>query len=90
MRLAWLLASGHVYLRDVQGSDVRSVWANQIDFDRQIGLIRVLGTPHYEARIYDENLDTGDSKVVVGEEFIINLHTGAVRTGATRGEFREQ
>ena len=65
------------------------MWANQIDFDRKAGVVRVLGTPHYLARIYEENLDVQDSKVVVGEEFTIDLKSGTVRTGATRGEFRE-
>lgn len=88
MRFTWLLASGNTYLRDVHGPVIREVNAHQIDFDRTISLIRVLGAPRYDARIYEENSETQESRILVGEEFTINLQSNTIRTGATRGEFR--
>ena len=90
MRLMWLLASGNVYLRDKQGLVIREVYTQQIDFDRQISLIRILGTPLAHARIYEEHLKTGGSRVLLGEEFIIDLQSNTIRTKTTRGEFRMQ
>lgn len=90
MRLTWLLATGHVYLRDVQNGVIREIHAHQIDFDRTIGLIRILGTPEVDARIYEERPETQDSRVMAGREFVLDLNTGTVRTGATYGEVREE
>ena len=90
MRLTWLLASGNAYLRDKQGLVIREVYTQQIDFDRQASLIRILGTPLANARIYEEHLKTGGSRVLLGEEFIIDLESNAISTKTTSGEFRMQ
>ncbi|MGD8454302.1 MAG: hypothetical protein PVJ57_21020 [Phycisphaerae bacterium] len=90
MRLTWLLASGHAYLRDLHNDIIREVWAAQLDFDRTLRLIRVLGGPRVDARIYESSREAADSRAIVGAEFIINLQDGTVKTGATRGEFRDQ
>jgi hypothetical protein len=89
-RLTWLLAAGQAYLRDEQDDMIREVWANQLDLDRPLGLIRVLGTPRVYARIYESNRQTEESRVIVGEEFIIDLRANTIRTGQTRGEFVDQ
>ena len=87
MQLMELLASGNTELRDQQGAVIRSVFARQIDFDRGQSLIRVLGTPQANARIYEENKQTTETRILVGEEFTIDLAHNTVRSGATRGEF---
>jgi hypothetical protein len=89
VRLNWLLASGSAELRDRQDDTIFSIHARQIDFNREVGQIRVLGTPRTNARVYQENPATSEMRTLVGEEFIVNLESGTVRSGATRGEFIE-
>jgi lipopolysaccharide export system protein LptA len=87
MQLAQLLASGNTELRDEQDATVRSVFARRIEFDRDHGVLRVLGTERAHARIYEEDRRTAEVRSLVGEEFVIDLVAGTVRTGPTRGEF---
>ncbi|MFH1746690.1 MAG: hypothetical protein ABIG44_06550 [Planctomycetota bacterium] len=90
LRFTWLIASGSTYLRDVHGPVIREVNAHQVDFIRSQNLIRVLSTPQYDARIYEENSQTQDSRILVGKEFTIYLDSNTVRAGATHGEFRDR
>jgi hypothetical protein len=89
MRLAWLIASGDVYLRDQQESVIRSVHARQTEFDRLRSTVRVLGWEHVDARIYSENPETGQfDRPAIGKDFVIHLDTNTIRAGETRGELR--
>lgn len=89
LRLHWLNACGDVYLRDQQNAAIRTVYAHQLEFDRPNGVIRVLGSPerHIEARVYDENPETGRFNIpAIGPEIIIDLETNTVRTKEVRGQ----
>jgi hypothetical protein len=89
MRLNWLLASGDVYLRDVQGGNVRTVTSDRAEFDRTRSAVLVNGSSGADARVYDENPETGKmSEPIVAREIVIDLERNTVQTGAARGEFR--
>ncbi len=90
MQLAWLIASGNAELRDRQGSKIRTVRAQQLDFDREQRQVGITGSAQAAARIYEEDPETGESKVMAGESFRIDLNTNTVRSGPTRGELGEQ
>lgn len=89
MSVRWLNALGNVNFRDQQGPKLRSVYAQQAQFDRDANVVRILGSPHADARVYDENVDTGQlSAPAVGPEFTIFLDNNTVKTGRVGGEFR--
>jgi hypothetical protein len=76
-------------MHDTQGDVARSIYAQQVDFDRARGVIHVLGSPQRQVHIY-ETRENQDSQMLVGEEFTIDLHTNTLRAGATQGEFRQR
>lgn len=99
-RLKWLLASGNAELRDEREvlvkqsgskttqrweSVVRTVFAHQLDFDLEQRVVRVLGSAAAKARIYEENPDSAEARILVGEEFSIDLQNRTVRTGPSHG-----
>jgi len=88
LRLASLTASGSVYLRDQQGSRVREIHAGWIEFNRQQGRIRLRGAQPAEARVYLEDTQTGQFDVHSGQQLVINLHDGTVRSDKLVGELR--
>lgn len=89
LKLAWLMASGNVNLRDEQGPQIRSVFCNNMEFNREKALVSVNGTPAGPARIYLENPQSGQgSTPFVGESFTIDLKTNQVRSQGLKGEFR--
>jgi len=99
-RLKWLLASGNAELRDEREvlakqpgsktaqrweSVVRTVFAHQLDFDLEQRVVRVLGSAAAKARIYEENPDSAEARILVGEEFSIDLQNRTVRSGPSHG-----
>lgn len=88
LRLASLIASGGVYLRDQEEARVREVNAAWIEFNRELGRIHVRGAPQADARVYFENLQSGQFDVHAGPELVINLNDGTIRTDTLTGEIR--
>ena len=88
MRLASLLASGSVYLRDEFGPRVREVNAAWIEFNREQSVINVRSTDVAEARVYFENTASGQLDVHTGKQLVIDLRDGTVRSGELRGHLR--
>lgn len=89
LQLAWLIATGQVYLRDQQEDAIRSVEAAQIEFDRGQSLVRVLGGEGRAARVYNENRRTRRLDVpVIGPEVVIDMQSNTIRAGSIRGEVR--
>lgn len=91
LSLAWLNALGNVYMRDEQGPGVREIQAHQVEFDRPNGKVRVLGNKEDGrlARVWYQNAQTGQfDNPAAGPEFIIDLNTNTLKSGATTGEFR--
>ena len=89
MELAWLNAGQNVQLRDEREDNARrTVDAHQIEFDREKGIVRVLGSDELgiDARVYDENPRAGRFNTpVVGRDITIDLNNETVRTGRVRG-----
>jgi lipopolysaccharide export system protein LptA len=89
LQLNWVSASGSVYLSDRRGPAIRSLEAHEIEFDREEGVIRVLGSADRDARVFNENTQTGRIDVpVVGRELLIDLKRNTVKSGDIRGELR--
>jgi len=88
MRLASLLASGSVYLRDEFGPRIREVNAAWIEFNREQSVINVRSTDVAEARVYFENTASGQLDVHTGKQLVIDLRDGTVRSGELRGHLR--
>jgi len=89
LQLAWLMATGNVYLRDQQYAQSRTVYANQLEFDRPRRLVRVLGGANAPARIYSENSETGRFEAPwMGKDLIYDLGTNTIRTAEGQGELR--
>jgi hypothetical protein len=87
-RMTWLSASEAVDLRDQQGTRVRTVSAARLEFDRDNSLVRVFGAAGVDARIFDEDVSTGQLNIpAVGPEFVVNLADNSVRAGETSGRF---
>ncbi|RMF75317.1 MAG: hypothetical protein D6744_13630, partial [Planctomycetota bacterium] len=82
LRLAWLSATGDVYVRDQIGAGVREIVAEQIEFDRGASTVRVLGDAGKNklAQIFYENAQTGRfDEPARGPAFIIFLDTNTVK-----------
>ena len=93
LSLALLNASGNVRMRDQQDAVIREVYAHQLEFDRENGMIRVLGSPldGIDAKVYDENRETGRfSMPVSGPEVVIDMKNGTIRTQRIRGRTQGQ
>lgn len=89
MRLAWLIASTEVNLRDEQDPVVRTVYCDRLEFNREQALVTVTGSPGTPARVFIENTQTNRlDQPIVGESVIIDLNTNQIRTPSARGEFR--
>lgn len=89
LRLAWLIASGQVNLRDEQEPVVRTVYCDRLEFNREQGLVTVTGSSAALARVFIENSETNRlDQPIVGESVTIDLNTNQVRTPQARGEFR--
>ncbi|MCK4343069.1 MAG: hypothetical protein KAY37_15245 [Phycisphaerae bacterium] len=88
MQLVSLLASGSVYVRDVQGSLEREVFAERVEFDREESRLHVQGPPGGEARVYSLDQETGKVDVLTARQAIINLRDGTVRATDITGEMR--
>ncbi len=89
--LVWLNARQRVYLRDQTETTIRSIYAEQIQFDRLAGIIRVVGDPQkgVDARIYDEDTATGRFAMpAAGPVLIVDLRNNTIRTGPIRGKAR--
>ncbi len=86
LALSRLIAGGGVFLRDRQGTGIREVHANQLEYDATSSLIRVLGTegpPPAPARIYYSNPETGEfHSPGIGMEFEIDLRSNQLRLRA--------
>jgi len=48
----------------------------------------VRGAPQADARVYFENLQSGQFDVHAGPELVINLNDGTIRTDTLMGEIR--
>jgi lipopolysaccharide export system protein LptA len=88
MRLASLMASGTVYLRDQDGPRVREVNAAWIEFNREQSRIAVRSNDAADARVYFENLENGQFDVHTGKQLVIDLRDGTIRAGAMQGQMR--
>ena len=88
LRLASLMASGSVYLRDQEGSRIREVNAEWVEFSREQERIDVRGSAVADARVYFEDMASGESDVHSGASIRIDLRDGTVRAGAVQGELR--
>jgi lipopolysaccharide export system protein LptA len=88
LRLASLIASGTVYLRDQQGPAIREVHANWAEFNREQGTLQVRGAPGADARIYIEDTANNQFDAHTGQELLLNLRDGTLRSGAMQGEIR--
>jgi lipopolysaccharide export system protein LptA len=66
-------------------SVIRTIYAQQLDFDLGQKVMRVLGSPALKARIYEENPDAAEARVLVGEEFSVDLANRTIRTGPSHG-----
>ena len=86
MRLASMLASGNVYLRDQEGPRIREVNAARVEFNREESRIDVRGTKAAEARIYFQDSESGQFDAHTGEQLAINLQDGTIRTGEMTGQ----
>jgi hypothetical protein len=90
LKLSSLLASGDVYLRDREDTRIREVNAAWIEFSREEGRIHVRGAEGVDARVYFENAATGQFDVHAGQQLVINLKDGTVRSGQIAGEMRRK
>lgn len=91
LRLASLLASGSVWLRDEQEELVREVYADWMDFNRELKRIHVRGPDGGTARIYLENKAANRSdRPYIGRDLVVDLRDGTVRTGEMAGELRRK
>ncbi len=88
IRLAWIAAKGRVYLRDQERSVTRSVYAQELEFDRTSGLVKVRGgdNPPLPARVVEENAQTGRVTTPALSRYIeIDLRNRTVRADRTSG-----
>lgn len=89
LQLSLLNAYGNVYLRDQQSATIRSIYAHQVDVDLPQRVVRVLGLPSagIDARVYDENPETGRfNGPIQFPEIIIDLDTNTIRGRGVRGQ----
>jgi hypothetical protein len=90
LRLASMLASGSVYLRDQQDPLIREVNAGWLEFSREQSRIHVRGTPGADARVYSQDKKTGLFDVHAGPQLVINLADGTIRSDRIEGEMRRK
>lgn len=88
LALKWLSARGDVFLEDKLGEQKRTVYAEQVQFDRARKLLRILGDAARGtlARVFDENLATGRAdRPVTAPEITIDLENNTIRGRDMRG-----
>lgn len=88
LRLSALVASGDVYLRDTQGSKVREVTADWVEFNRDQSRIAVRGGPGADAQVFLQDTAASLFDVHTARELVINLVDGTIRSGQATGELR--
>lgn len=88
MQIVSLLATGGVYLRDQESTNVREVHAALVEFNRPEGRIDVRGGEMADARIYFEDTATSQFDVHTGPSLVISLREGTILTGQMSGEIR--
>lgn len=90
VRLASLLASGSVWLRDQTESRIREVSAERIEFNREQGLIYVWGDALADARVYFSDTASGSFGVHASRHVLIDLQNRTIRGEAITGQMSEQ
>lgn len=85
-RLRSLNATHDVYLRDQQRGSVREIWAQQLEFDREQQIARVIGGASPARLFYHDLTGSERDTHAQGPEFIVDLGTGKVRTQGVSGE----
>ena len=88
LQLASLLASGSVYLRDLEGSRVRGVNADRIEFNRAARRVHVWGSPLAKAWVSIEDTASGQSDVHFADELSIDLLEGTIQAEELQGEIQ--
>jgi hypothetical protein len=85
LQLAWLNATGDVYLQDQTGSGLREVTAVQVQFDQRDRVVSVFGnkTANQPATISDNSRLTAS-----GFEFKVFLETNTISGEGVRGQLR--
>lgn len=90
LRLASLLATGSVFLRDQEESRVREVNAASLEFNREQSRVRVQGGEQADARVYFEDTKTGQFDVHAGRQLVINMQDGTIQSDRLEGEIRRK
>ncbi len=88
IRLSWITARGRVYLRDQERAVTRSVYAQELEFDRANALVKVRGgdNPPLPARVIEENAQSGHVSTPALSRYIeIDLKNRTVRADRTSG-----
>ena len=88
LRLASLLASGNVYLRDQEDTRIREVNAAWVEFNREQGRVHVRGAELADARVYFEDTKAKQFDVHAGQRLVINLQDGTIQSDKIVGEIR--
>lgn len=88
LRLASLMATGSVYLRDQEETRVREVNAASLEFNREQSRVRVHGSDTADARVYFEDTKTGQFDVHSGSQLMINMKDGTIQSDRLEGEMR--
>ncbi len=88
LRLAWIQASGKVYLRDKEDPVIREITADRVTFDRDRSLVLVKGGPTADAVVSTENPQTAQTDRHAAQDIVVDLTTNTIRTGAVAGEIR--
>lgn len=86
MRLALLAARGGVSLVDVQESERREVTADQVEFERDKSLIRILGVGAEPAHLVTIDLKTNKLSFVDSREIRFDLKTNTIQSDRMTGE----
>lgn len=89
LKLAWLIATGTVNLRDEQTPVVRTVYCDRLEFNREQSVVTINGSAAAPARVFVENTQTNRlTQPVTGESITLDLKNNEIRTPGARGEFR--
>lgn len=88
LRLSWINATGRVQLRDQEDRIIRTVTAQQLEFDREQNVIHVFGStnPPQFAQVIEEDLARQNfRRPLSSPEITINLTDRTMRTKAASG-----
>lgn len=88
LRLASLLATGNVYLYDLEGAREREVYAASVEFQREQGRLHMEGANGGDARVYFRDKERGQDAFHASPRVTINLRDGTISTDRIRGEMR--